>query len=44
MGLQFHVVTKEHLIDAGEWAECQDVGVFIFLTKAQWQALRKEIK
>ena len=44
MGLQFHIADREMLEEVGEWAECQDVGVFIYFTKEQWQGILKEIK
>ena len=39
--LQFHVVHRDHLKEVGEWAECQGVGVFIYLTVDQWRALSR---
>ena len=38
--LEFHVVEKEMLSEVGEWAECQDVGVFVYFTKEQWKDMR----
>lgn len=42
--LQFHIDDSERLTEVGEWAECQDVGVFIYFTQAQWQALKATVK
>ncbi len=33
--LQFRVAHREVLGDVGEWAECQDVGRFLYIPKAK---------
>lgn len=38
--LQFHIPDRKTLEEVGEWAECQDVGVFVYFTETQWQALK----
>ena len=41
--LSMHVADKEQLVDVGEWAECQDVGVFVYFPYGTYQqALRGE--
>ena len=37
----FYVNNRDYLKDIGGWAECQDVGVFVYFTKEQWQALQE---
>lgn len=41
--LSIHIADKENLVDVGEWAECQDVGVFVYFPyDSYWQALKGE--
>ena len=40
--LQMHIVSREKLSDVGEWAECQDVGVFVWFPQDIWQAIQSE--
>lgn len=37
--LIFHIPDRKTLEEVGEWAECQDIGTFVYFTKEQWQAL-----
>ena len=41
--LSIHIVHKDNLVDVGEWAECQDVGVFVYFPDdTYWQALKQK--
>ena len=33
--LQFRIAHRETLCDVGEWAECQDVGIFLYVSNDQ---------
>ena len=38
---QMHIADREMLSEVSGWAECQDVGVFVYFTKDQWQSIQK---
>lgn len=40
----FHVVDKEMLEEVGEWAKCQDVGVFVYLTNDEYYTWKKMVR
>ncbi len=39
--LEMHIADRDELDEVGEWAECQDVGVFVWFPESKWQSLQE---